>query len=57
MKKIIAISKARSTFPKLIDSIKKNNDQVFITVNGKIKAVLISVNYYESLCKATGVTL
>ena len=57
MKKIIAISKARSTFPELIDSIKKNNDQVFITVNGKIKAVLISVNYYESLCKATGVTL
>jgi len=57
MKKIIAISKARTTFPKLIEGIRKNNNQVFITVNGKAKAVLISINYYESLCKASGVTL
>ena len=46
---IIAISDLRANLPSLIDSINKKLDRLIVTVSGKPKAVVISLEELESL--------
>ena len=45
----LAISDARATLPELVDRIEKNMDRVVITVNGKPKVAVLSLDELESL--------
>lgn len=45
----ISISDARATLPDLVERVNENLDRVVITVNGKPKAVMVSVEELESL--------
>ena len=49
MTNIIAISDARANLPDLVTKIDKNLDRTIITVNGKPKVVMLSVEELESL--------
>lgn len=44
-----AISDARANLPTLIERVNKYFDRVLITVNGKTKAAVISIDELESL--------
>lgn len=45
---ILGVSEARSKLPQLIDQVDQELGQLFITKNGKTKAVLMSSEEYES---------
>lgn len=45
----IPISDARANLPELVDKVSKYLDRVVITVNGKPKATLVSLEELESL--------
>lgn len=49
MNKYIAISDARATLPDLVEKVNTKYDEVVITVNGKPKAVIMSLEEVESL--------
>lgn len=49
MANTVAISDARANLPNLVNKVAKNMDRVFITVNGKPKAAVISLEELESL--------
>jgi len=49
MTSLISISDARATLPDLVTNIDKKLDRAVITVNGRPKAVMISVDELESL--------
>ena len=49
MSNFVAISDARANLPTLVDNVAKNLERVFITVNGKPKAVVISAEELESI--------
>lgn len=49
MTNLIAISDARANLPDLVDKVDKNMDRAVITVNGKPKAVMLSIEELESL--------
>lgn len=49
MSNYIAISDARATLPELVTKIDKTLSRAIITVNGKPKAIMISVEELESL--------
>ena len=49
MTNTIAISDARIKLPDLVTKINKNLDRTIITVNGKPKVVMISIDELESL--------
>lgn len=45
----MAISQARTQLPSLVDKVSKTLERVILTVNGKPKAVVMSVEEVESL--------
>ena len=45
----LAISDARNNLPELVNKVHKNMERVVITVNGKVKAVVLSPEELESL--------
>lgn len=45
---ILGISEARNNLPQLVDEVDENLSQLFITKNGRPKAVLISTEEFES---------
>jgi antitoxin YefM len=47
----IPITKAKSQFLNMIRSFDKNEDTIAITKNGIPKAVIISMEQYESICE------
>lgn len=49
MSDLIAISDARAHLPELVTKINKNLDRAVITVSGKPKAVILSIDELESL--------
>lgn len=49
MTNTIAISDARAKLPDLVTKIDKNLDRAIITVNGKPKVVMLSIEELESL--------
>jgi len=49
MTRLIAISKARSTLPQIIGSVHRHLSRFLITVNGKPKAAILSLEELESL--------
>ena len=49
MSNLIAISEAREKLPELVNKINKLYDRAIITVNGKPKVVMISLEELESL--------
>lgn len=49
MSDTIAISDARANLPELVENVHKNMDRVLITVNGKLRAAVLSIDELESL--------
>lgn len=49
MSRVIAISNARATLPDLVNKISEDFDRAVITVNGKPKVVMLSIDELESL--------
>lgn len=49
MSTTIGISQARVDLPTLVDRVSKKLERTFITVHGKTKAVMLSVEELESL--------
>lgn len=49
MSDTIAISEARANLPDLVEKVDKNMDRVVITVNGKPKVAVLSLDELESL--------
>ena len=49
MTNLIAISDARATLPDLVEKVNENLERVVITVNGKPKVVMVSMEELESL--------
>ena len=49
MNNLIAISDARATLPELVTKINEKFDRAVITVNGKPKVVMLSIEELESL--------
>lgn len=49
MSNIVPISDARATLPDLVNKVNKNFERVVITVNGKPKVVMVSMEELESL--------
>lgn len=45
----LSISNVRAKLPDLVDKVSKHYDRVVITVNGKPKATLVSIEELESL--------
>jgi prevent-host-death family protein len=45
----ISISDARATLPDLVEKVNENLERVVITVNGKPKAVMVSMEELEAL--------
>lgn len=45
----ISISDARANLPELVEKVNENLERVVITVNGKPKAVMVSMEELESL--------
>lgn len=45
---ILGVSETRSRLPQLVDQVDQELGQLFITKNGRTKAVLISSEEYES---------
>jgi prevent-host-death family protein len=45
----VPVSDARANLPKLVEKIEKDLDRVVITVNGKPKVVMISMEELEAL--------
>jgi len=49
MANLISISDVRATLPDLVDKVNANLERVVITVNGKPKVVMVSMEELESL--------
>ena len=49
MTNLISISDVRATLPDLVDKVNENLERVIITVNGKPKVVMVSMEELESL--------
>ena len=49
MTNLIAISDVRATLPDLVEKVNENLERVIITVNGKPKVVMVSMEELESL--------
>ncbi len=49
MSNLISISDVRATLPDLVDQVNENLERVVITVNGKPKVVMVSMEELESL--------
>lgn len=49
MTNILSISDVRENLPKLVDQVDQKDDRVIITVNGKAKAVILSLEELESI--------
>ncbi len=49
MSNLITISDARATLPDLVEKVNENLERVVITVNGKPKVVMVSMEELESL--------
>ena len=45
----VPVSDARANLPKLVEKVEKNLDRVVISVNGKPKVVMLSMEELESL--------
>ena len=49
MTDILPISDVRENLPKLVDQVDKRDNRIIITVNGKAKAVILSLEELESI--------
>lgn len=49
MNSMISISDVRATLPELVEKVNENLDRVVITVNGKPKVVMVSMEELDSL--------
>ncbi len=49
MTNLISISDVRATLPDLVEKVNENLERVIITVNGKPKVVMVSMEELESL--------
>ena len=55
MSNYIAISDARATLPDIVEKVNKYNSEVIITVNGKPKVVMMSLEELEAIEETAGI--